>query len=487
MQDSQGQGAPSRGENEGPRRAGDLAPQPKTGFNSGKATRALWGALNLGQQCDAELPIVLRGPNWIASRCAALARIEPHRPLHLTVLRCTASHHTALHRPALLCTVLRCSPPRCNLLPSTARTAQCCVALHFSAQCCAALHPLRCWHSSALTHTRCIAPRSTALLCAALPARTAVLPCTAVQKAHLHSTALPLRALHYAASLPCRMLHRIALHCVALRRVALHCTGLRCIALRCIALRCVALHCTALHSAALHGRFIALRRAPSRALPHLHLTSSPPLPRLSVSRAQSERPSPPPHPLPRSPLSYWRGPLPTALPPWRRGGRAVEDGRRAGRRALPALPVLPAAAHRFYRRAAAGLRPRRRPFSRLFLVLSAPRTRQRGGGAAAGVPQAVLGAGGASGPAFPAPVVGSGPSRAGSGPAPPPRVWSVASLRAAGGRGAACVRRRAGRGCASKRAERCSGLGAPARVAVRVSRLIQRLVPLPARLSIRFL
>lgn len=432
MQDSQGQGAPSRGENEGPRRAGDLAPQPKTGFNSGKATRALWGALNLGQQCDAELPIVLRGPNWIASRCAALARIEPHRPLHLTVLRCTASHHTALHRPALLCTVLHCSPPRCNLLPST---AQCCVALHFSAQCCAALHPLRCWHSSALTHTRCIAPRSTALLCAALPARTAVLPCTAVQKAHLHSTALPLRALHYAASLPCRMLHRIALHCVALRRVALHCialdcvalrcvalhcVALRCVALRCIALRCVALHCTALHSAALHGRFIALRRAPSRALPHLHLTSSPPLPRLSVSRAQSERPSPPPHPLPRSPLSYWRGPLPTALPPWRRGGRAVEDGRRAGRRALPALPVLPAAAHRFYRRAAAGLRPRRRPFSRLFLVLSAPRTRQRGGGAAAGVPQAVPGAGGASGPAFPAPVVGSGPSRAGSGPAPPP-------------------------------------------------------------------
>lgn len=303
MQDSQGQGAPSRGENEGPRRAGDLAPQPKTGFNSGKATRALWGALNLGQQCDAELPIVLRGPNWIASRCAALARIEPHRPLHLTVLRCTASHHTALHRPALLCTVLRCSPPRCNLLPSTARTAQCCVALHFSAQCCAALHPLRCWHSSALTHTRCIAPRSTALLCAALPARTAVLPCTAVQKAHLHSTALPLRALHYAASLPCRMLHRIALHCVALRRVALHCIALDCVALRCVALHCVALRCVALHCVAL--RCTALHCTALRcAARTLHCTAA---------RAFARPPSPSPHLLapPAPPL---REPRPIRAP-----------------------------------------------------------------------------------------------------------------------------------------------------------------------------
>lgn len=97
------------------------------------------------------------------------------------------------------------------------------------------------------------------------------------------------------------------------------------------------------------------------------------------------------------------------------------------------------------------------------------------------------GLGGPAVPRSPLPLLGPGRAVRGPAPRPPPPVWSVASLRAAGGRGAACVRRRAGRGCASKRAERCSGLGAPARVAVRVSRLIQRLVPLPARLSIRFL
>ena len=141
-------------------------------------------------------------PNWIALPCIAL---------HCSAQCCTAPHHTAFNCPAL-------------------HAPQCCVALHtlhFSAQCCAALRALRSRHSAALIHMHCIAPHSTALLCTALPARTTLLPCTTAQNAQLHSTALPLQTLHYAASLPCRMLHCIALHYIALRCAALHATAAR--------------------------------------------------------------------------------------------------------------------------------------------------------------------------------------------------------------------------------------------------------------------
>lgn len=150
---------------------------------------------------------------------------------------------------------------------------------------------------------------------------------------------------------------------------------------------------------------------PARAL--CCLPSAPSPASLSPRPIKSALCSRPAHPLAEA--------APPELPPWRRGGRALQDGRRAGRRARPVHPLLPPAARRLHRRApAASAAP---PEHLRLLLLSPSRTQRRPGGIAGGLQAAARGVGGQRRPCWPFPLLHpfllgfSGPGCAGFGPA----------------------------------------------------------------------
>lgn len=123
-----------------------------------------------------------------------------------------------------------------------------------------------------------------------------------------------------------------------------------------------------------------------------------------------------------APPAHWRSRSPGAAAMATRA-RAVQDGRRAGRRARLAHPLLPPTARRLGRRA-----PAAPAAASLHLrLLQPPRTQRRPGRAAGGLQAAARGVGGRGS------LVGRSRCWIRAGLASPPPLWA---LRTAGGHGA---------------------------------------------------